>query len=100
MVKQEKLAIGIPLKICLKQGGKKMGFTRRHRRIKEVHGRNIDDPVEDELNDSTAYGEVMSSLFGWTSSEEQEERVEHLNELSRELAREKRQKQLKNKKKT
>jgi len=50
-----------------------------------VHTRRVDDVVEDELADATQYGEIVPSLFGWTSSEEQEERVDYLNEVSKEI---------------
>lgn len=58
----------------------------------DVHERRVDDIVEDELYDATQYGEIVPSLFGWTSSEEQKERVDHLNEISEEITPSKRNK--------
>ncbi|MDI3533742.1 MAG: hypothetical protein PWQ82_107 [Thermosediminibacterales bacterium] len=59
---------------------KKLGITEKN------HSNNPNDLAEDELYDSTKYGEIIPSLFGWTTSEEQEERVDYLMEISEELA--------------
>ena len=54
---------------------------------KKIHSRNTDDPIEDQLYDSTAYGEIMSSVFGWISPEEQEAKVKELNTLTQKTKR-------------
>jgi hypothetical protein len=56
---------------------------RDTKKDKKVHSRNTDDPIEDQLCDSTAYGEIMSSVFGWISSEEQEAKAKELNNLTK-----------------
>jgi hypothetical protein len=55
--------------------------------IEDIHTRNVDDQLEDELYDDTLYGEIIPSLFAWTSSESQEQRVDFLNEVSEELSK-------------
>lgn len=57
----------------------------KNRIQEDVHAQRVDDVVEDELTDATQYGEIIPSLFGWTSSEEQEERVDYLNEISKKI---------------
>jgi len=54
-------------------------------RVEDIHKKKVDSLVEDELMDDTMYGEIIPSLMGWTSSEEQEERTNHLIEISEEL---------------
>ncbi|KYO67378.1 hypothetical protein [Thermovenabulum gondwanense] len=47
--------------------------------------KKIDDELEDELADDTMYGEIMSSLMGWISPEQQLRRANNLVEISKEL---------------
>lgn len=54
-------------------------------RVEDVHKKKVDSLIEDELVDDTMYGEIIPSLMGWTSSEEQEERTNRLIEISEEL---------------
>lgn len=54
-------------------------------RVEDIHKKKVDSLLEDELMDDTIYGEIIPSLMGWTSSEEQEERTNHLIEISEEL---------------
>lgn len=55
-------------------------------RVEDVHKKKVDSLIEDELLDDTMYGEVIPSLMGWTTSEEQEERTNRLIEISEELS--------------
>ena len=48
-----------------------MGDTKKD---KKIHSRNTDDLIEDQLCDSTAYGEIMSSVFGWISQKNRKQR--------------------------
>jgi len=50
---------------------------------KKVHDKKIDGEIKDELCDSTDYGEIMSSIFGWISSEKQKETVEKLDDIGK-----------------
>lgn len=61
-----------------------MGDTKKD---KKIHSRNTDDLIEDQLCDSTAYGEIMSSVFGWISPEEQEAKAKELNTLTQKMKR-------------
>lgn len=54
-------------------------------RGEDINKKKVDSLLEDELMDDTMYGEIIPSLMGWTSSEEQEERTNHLIEISEEL---------------
>ncbi|HHW01876.1 MAG TPA: hypothetical protein GXX35_03540 [Thermoanaerobacterales bacterium] len=54
-------------------------------RVEDIHKKKVDSLVEDELMDDTMYGEIIPSLMGWTSSEEQEERTNRLIEISEEM---------------
>jgi formylmethanofuran dehydrogenase subunit B len=61
------------------------GKTRvRHTpdRVEDIHKKKVDGLIEDELLDDTMYGEIIPSLMGWTSSEEQEERTNRLIQIS------------------
>jgi hypothetical protein len=55
-------------------------------RVEDLHKKKVDSVVEDELLDDTMYGEIIPSLMGWTSSEEQEERTNRLIEISEEIS--------------
>jgi len=55
-------------------------------RVEDVHKKKVDSLLEDELLDDTMYGEIIPSLMGWISSEEQEERTNKLIEISEELS--------------
>ncbi|MDI3481033.1 MAG: hypothetical protein PWQ97_688 [Tepidanaerobacteraceae bacterium] len=55
------------------------------KREEDIRKKKVDSLMEDELMDDTMYGEIIPSLMGWTSSEEQEERANHLMEISEEL---------------
>ncbi|HHV18796.1 MAG TPA: hypothetical protein GXZ27_08060, partial [Thermoanaerobacterales bacterium] len=46
----------------------------------------------DQLLDDTMYGEIIPSLMGWTSSEDQEQRTNRLIEISEEIASKKKKK--------
>jgi hypothetical protein len=54
-------------------------------RVEDIHKKKVDSLLEDELMDDTMYGEIIPSLMGWTSSEEQEERTNRLIEISEEI---------------
>ncbi|MGB9813785.1 MAG: hypothetical protein ACPLRZ_07425 [Thermovenabulum sp.] len=54
--------------------------------------KKVDDEIEDELLDDTMYGEVIPSLMGWISPEEQQKRANNLVEISKELSEEKNKK--------
>jgi len=54
--------------------------------VEDVHKKKVDSLIEDELLDDTMYGEIIPSLMGWISSEEQEERTNRLIEISEELS--------------
>lgn len=56
-------------------------------RLDALYKKKTDDIIEDELADDTMYGEIIPSLMGWTSSEEQEERMNTLLEISEELSK-------------
>lgn len=66
-----------------KPNGIRAGHARE--REESIRNKKVDSLLEDELMDDTMYGEIIPSLMGWTSSEEQEERANHLIEISEEL---------------
>lgn len=74
-----------------KKPNKRLGHTEG--RLDALYKKKTDDIIEDELGDDTMYGEVIPSLMGWTSSEEQEERMNTLLEISEELSKKKRKKE-------
>lgn len=51
-------------------------------RVEDIHKKKVDSLIEDQLLDDTMYGEVIPSLMGWTSPDEQELKVNKLEELS------------------
>ncbi|MGI6486555.1 MAG: hypothetical protein GX759_03355 [Thermoanaerobacterales bacterium] len=51
-------------------------------RVEDIHKKKVDSIIEDELLDDTIYGEIIPSLMGWTSPEEQERRSNRLQEIS------------------
>lgn len=65
----------------------RVGHTKD--RVEDIHKKKVDSLIEDELMDDTMYGEIIPSLMGWTSSEEQEERTNRLVEISEELTSDK-----------
>ncbi|ADL08841.1 hypothetical protein [Thermosediminibacter oceani] len=64
-------------------------------KLDALYRKKTDDIIEDELADDTMFGEIIPSLMGWMSSEEQEERMNTLLEISEELA-EKKEKETRN----
>lgn len=60
-------------------------------RVEDIH-KKVDSLVEDQLLDDTMYGEIIPSLMGWTSSEDQEQRTNRLIEISEEIATSKKKK--------
>lgn len=50
-----------------------------------IHKKKVDDLIKEELIDSTMYGEIIPSVMGWESFEEQERRSNRLLEISDEL---------------
>ena len=61
-------------------------------RVEDVHKKKVDSLIEDQLLDDTMYGEIIPSLMGWTSSEDQEQRTNRLIEISEEIANTKKKK--------
>jgi hypothetical protein len=61
-------------------------------RVEDIHKKKVDSLIEDQLFDDTMYGEIIPSLMGWTSSEDQEQRTNRLIEISEEIAASKRKK--------
>ncbi|HHV18052.1 MAG TPA: hypothetical protein GXZ27_04255 [Thermoanaerobacterales bacterium] len=61
-------------------------------RVEDIHKKKVDSLIEDQLLDDTMYGEIIPSLMGWTSSEDQEQRTNRLIEISEEIAASKRKK--------
>lgn len=61
-------------------------------RVEDIHKKKVDSLIEDQLLDDTMYGEIIPSLMGWTSSEDQEQRSNHLIEISEEIAASKKKK--------
>jgi len=61
-------------------------------RVEDIHKKKVDSLIEDQLLDDTMYGEIIPSLMGWTSSEDQEQRASRLVEISEELSTSKRKK--------
>ncbi len=55
-------------------------------RVEDIHKKKVDSLIEDQLLDDTMYGEIIPSLMGWTSSEDQEQRTNRLIEISEEIA--------------
>lgn len=47
-----------------------------------THKKKVDDLLEEELADDTMYGEIIPSLMGWESFEEQEKRSNRIIEIS------------------
>ncbi|TYP48161.1 hypothetical protein [Thermosediminibacter litoriperuensis] len=70
-----------------KKPEKRLGHTEG--KTDALYRKKTDDIIEDELADDTMFGEIIPSLMGWTSSEEQEERMNTLLEISEELAEKK-----------
>ncbi len=60
----------------------KIGMRHTPDRVEDTHEKKVDSLIEDELLDDTVYGEIIPSLMGWTSSEEQEERTNRLIQIS------------------
>ena len=60
--------------------------------VEDIHKKKVDSLIEDQLLDDTMYGEIIPSLMGWTSSEDQEQRASRLVEISEELSTSKRKK--------
>ncbi|MDD4569164.1 MAG: hypothetical protein PHE70_03435 [Tepidanaerobacteraceae bacterium] len=71
---------------------KKMRVGPTPDRVEDIHKKKVDSQIEDQLLDDTMYGEIIPSLMGWTSSEDQEERTSRLIEISEELANTKKKK--------
>ena len=65
---------------------KKMRVGPTPDRVEDIHKKKVDSLIEDQLVDDTMYGEIIPSLHGWTSSEDQEQRTNRLIEISKELA--------------
>ena len=61
-------------------------------RVEDIHKKKVDSLIEDQLLDDTMYGEIIPSLMGWTSSEDQEQRSNRLIEISEEIAASKKKK--------
>ena len=61
-------------------------------RVEDIHKKKVDSLIEDQLLDDTMYGEIIPSLMGWTSSEDQEQRTNRLIEISEEIASKKKKK--------
>jgi hypothetical protein len=61
-------------------------------RVEDIHKKKVDSLIEDQLLDDTMYGEIIPSLMGWTSSEDQEQRTNRLIEISEEIANTKKKK--------
>ena len=71
---------------------KKMHVGPTPDRVEDIHKKKVDSLIEDQLLDDTMYGEIIPSLMGWTSSEDQEQRTNRLIELSEEIAAAKKKK--------
>lgn len=71
---------------------KKMHVGPTPDRVEVIHKKKVDSLIEDQLLDDTMYGEIIPSLMGWTSSEDQEQRASRLVEISEELSTSKRKK--------
>ncbi len=71
---------------------KKMHIGPTPNRVEDIHKKKVDSLVEDQLLDDTMYGEIIPSLMGWTSSEDQEQRTNRLIEISEEIATSKKKK--------
>ena len=71
---------------------KKMHVGLTPDRVEDIHKKKVDSLIEDQLLDDTMYGEIIPSLMGWTSSEDQEQRASRLVEISEELSASKRKK--------
>lgn len=56
---------------------------------KDTNKKKVDSLIEDQLLDDTMYGEIIPSLMGWTSFENQEQRTKRLTEISEEITAEK-----------
>ncbi len=57
--------------------------------MENIHKKKVDSLLEDQLADDTMYGEIIPSLMGWLSPEEQKERTDRLEGLSKEMAEKK-----------
>ncbi len=64
---------------------------------KDTNKKKVDSLIEDQLLDDTMYGEIIPSLMGWTSFENQEQRTKRLTEISEEITAEKKGKKKKKK---
>ena len=62
---------------------------------KDTNKKKVDSLIEDQLLDDTMYGEIIPSLMGWTSFENQEQRTKRLTEISEEITAEKKGKKKK-----
>jgi hypothetical protein len=71
---------------------KKMHVGPTPNRVEDIHKKKVDSLIEDQLLDDTMYGEIIPSLMGWTSSEDQEQRTNRLIEVSEEIATSKKKK--------
>lgn len=71
---------------------KKMHVGPTPDRVEDIHKKKVDSLIEDQLLDDTMYGEIIPSLMGWTSSEDQEQRTNRLIEISEEIANTKKKK--------
>ncbi len=71
---------------------KKMHVGPTPDRVEDIHKKKVDSLIEDQLLDDTMYGEIIPSLMGWTSFEDQEQRASRLIEISDEIAAAKKKK--------
>ncbi|NLU11204.1 MAG: hypothetical protein GXW90_09815 [Tepidanaerobacter acetatoxydans] len=64
---------------------KKMHTDSKPNNDRNTIGEKVDNTIEDRLTDDTMYGEIIPSLMGWISPENQEERTNRLMEISEEI---------------
>lgn len=64
---------------------KKMHTNSKSNDDRNTVGKKVDNTIEDRLTDDTMYGEIIPSLMGWISPENQEERTNRLMEISEEI---------------
>lgn len=64
---------------------KKMHTDSKPNNNKNAVDKKTDNTIEDRLTDDTMYGEVIPSLMGWISPENQEQRTNRLIEISEEI---------------
>mgnify|MGYP000905565792 FL=1 len=65
---------------------KKLSVGPTPDRAEDVHKKKVDSLIEDQLLDDTMHGEIIPSLMGWTSFEDQEQRTNRLIEISEEIS--------------